>query len=111
MPLRRAQALQDRQGEAGGLAGAGLGGGEQVAAGQDDGDGLRLDGGGRGVALLGDSAEQLGLQPEGIERRANDDLLVPPREGEPFNRFRTALLGLLFEVQDGLTNDWNANRM
>jgi hypothetical protein len=62
--LRGAQALQDRQREAGGLAGAGLRGGEQVAAGENDGDGLRLDGGGGGVALLGDSAEQLGLEPE-----------------------------------------------
>jgi hypothetical protein len=72
---------------------------------------LRLDGGGNRVALIGDSTEQLGLQPEGIERRSDDNLLVPSREDEPFNRFRTALLGLLFEVQDGLTNDWNANRM
>jgi hypothetical protein len=64
VPLRRAQALQDRQGEAGGLAGAGLRGGEQVAAGEDDGDGLRLDRRGNGVALLGDSAQQLGLEAE-----------------------------------------------
>jgi hypothetical protein len=64
VPLRRAQALQDRQGEAGGLAGAGLRGGEQVAADEDDGDGLRLDRRGNGVALLGDSAEQLGLEAE-----------------------------------------------
>ncbi len=64
VPLRRAQALQDRQGEAGGLAGAGLRGGEQVAAGEHDGNGLRLDRRGDGVALLGDSAEQLGLEAE-----------------------------------------------
>jgi hypothetical protein len=56
--------LQDRQHEAGGLAGAGLRGAEQVAACQNDGDGLRLDGGGNGVALLGDSAEQLGREAE-----------------------------------------------
>jgi hypothetical protein len=47
-----------------GLAGAGLGGAQQVFAGKDDGDGLRLDRGGRGVALLGDGAEQLGTQAE-----------------------------------------------
>jgi len=62
--LRRAEQLQDRQREAGGLAGAGLRGGEQVAAGEDDGNGLRLDGRGRGVALLRDSAQQLGLEAE-----------------------------------------------
>jgi len=64
VPLRRAQALQDRQGKAGGLAGAGLRGGEQVAAGEYDGNGLRLDRRGNGVALFGDSAEQLGLEAE-----------------------------------------------
>jgi len=58
------QALKDRQREAGSLAGAGLRGAEKIAAGEDDGDGLRLDRGGNGVALLGDSAEQLGRQAE-----------------------------------------------
>jgi hypothetical protein len=52
--------LQHRQSEAGGLAGAGLRGAEQIPALQNDGDGLRLDGGGLGIALLGDCAEQLG---------------------------------------------------
>ena len=47
--LRRAarqvhELMQDRQQEGGGLAGAGLGGGDQVAAGEDGGDGLGLDG-------------------------------------------------------------------
>jgi len=59
--------LQHRQREAGGLAGAGLGGGEQIAAGENDGDGLRLDGRGLGVALLGDGAEQLGRKAEILE--------------------------------------------
>jgi hypothetical protein len=59
-----AQYLKERQRESGSLAGAGLGGAQQVFAGEDYGDGLRLDGGGGGVALLGDSAEQLGLEPE-----------------------------------------------
>jgi hypothetical protein len=54
--------LQDRQHETGGLAGAGLRGAEKVAAGENDGDGLRLDRGGNGVTLLTDSAEQLGRQ-------------------------------------------------
>jgi len=58
------EALQQRQREPGGLAGAGLGGAQQVAAGKDDGDGLQLDRGGRGVALLRNSAEQLGAEAE-----------------------------------------------
>jgi hypothetical protein len=41
-----------------------LGGAEQIFASKNDGDGLRLDGGGRGVALFRDCAEQLGLEPE-----------------------------------------------
>jgi len=67
--------LQERQREAGGLAGAGLRGAEQVASGEDDRDGLRLDGGGFGVAMLRDGAKQLGQQPEAFEGRTYDDLL------------------------------------
>jgi hypothetical protein len=59
-----AEDLEQREREAGGLAGARLGGAEQIFAGEDYGDGLRLDGGGRGVALFRDRAEQLGLEPE-----------------------------------------------
>ena len=44
------QQLQQRQGETGGLAGAGLRAGQQVMALQHDRDGLGLDGGGLGVA-------------------------------------------------------------
>jgi hypothetical protein len=58
----RAQELQQRQREAGGLAGAGLRRAEQVSACEDYGDGLRLDGGGLGIALLCDCAQQLGLE-------------------------------------------------
>jgi hypothetical protein len=65
--LRRAEQLQDRQREAGGLAGAGLRGAEQVAPGEHDGNGLRLDRSGDRVALIGDSTEQLGLQAECCE--------------------------------------------
>ncbi len=61
------EALEDRQDERGRLAGAGLGAGEQVAAGQHEGDCLCLNGGGLGVALVRDSAEELGREPEGIE--------------------------------------------
>jgi hypothetical protein len=59
--------LQHRQSEAGGLAGAGLGGAEQIATCEYYGNGLRLDGGGYGVTLLGDCAEQLGIEPEILE--------------------------------------------
>jgi hypothetical protein len=59
--------LQQGQGKAGGLAGPGLGAGENVAAGEDEGNGLCLDRGSFGIALLGDSAEQLGGQAETLE--------------------------------------------
>jgi hypothetical protein len=58
------QSLQDRQGKAGGLAGAGLRGAEQIASCEDDGNGLELDRGGLGIALLRYSAEQLGPEAE-----------------------------------------------
>ena len=67
--------MKEREGEAGGLAGAGLGRAEQVASREDDWDGLRLDGGGGCVALLRDSAKQLGDQPEAFERRSDVNLL------------------------------------
>jgi hypothetical protein len=58
------QPLQKRQGEAGGLAGAGLRGAEKVASCEDDGNGLGLNRGGLGIALLGNCAEQLGREAE-----------------------------------------------
>ena len=51
-PAVGGQAMQDRQGECGGLAGAGLGDAQQVAAGQHARYGLRLDRRGRGVAFV-----------------------------------------------------------
>jgi len=59
-----AQYLKERQRESGSLAGAGLGGAQQVFSSQDNGDRLQLDGGGLCIALVRDSAEQLGLEPE-----------------------------------------------
>ena len=59
--------LQHRQRESCRLAGAGLRGAEQVFAREYDRDGLRLDRGGLGIALLGDSAEQLGRKAEILE--------------------------------------------
>jgi hypothetical protein len=84
--------LEDGQREPGGLAGAGLGGAQQVFAGEDDGDGLRLDGGGLGIALLRYGAEQLRPEAERIERRTNENLLRSACEGLAFDRFRQMLL-------------------
>ncbi len=50
------QTIEDRQRERGGLAGAGLRAAEDVAAGQQVRDRLRLDGGGRLVAGAEDGA-------------------------------------------------------
>ena len=61
------QALEDRQHEGRSLAGARLGCGEEIPAGQDDGDRLVLHGGGLGVALVRDGANELGREPEGLE--------------------------------------------
>src|SRR5687767_4494836 len=62
----RAESLEYRQSKSGGLAGAGLRGAEQVAPGEHDGNGLRLDGGGLCVTLLSYSAEQLRPEAERI---------------------------------------------
>ena len=59
-----AQPVEDRQHEGGGLAGPGLGGGEDVAALEDERDGRRLDGGRGLVPLLGDHAHEVGRQAE-----------------------------------------------
>ena len=80
----RREALKDRQHEGGRLAGAGLGAGEQVAPVEDERDRLALDGGGFGVSLARDSAEQVGLEPEGREgqgEKAPDEAL--PRSAGP----------------------------
>jgi hypothetical protein len=61
------QALEQRQGEAGGLAGAGLGAAHDVLAGHDDRDGLRLDRRRVGVTVVLYRAQQLGQQAEVIE--------------------------------------------
>ena len=56
--------LEHRQDERGCLAGAGLGAGEQVAAGEDERDRLALDRRGLGVALVGYGVKELGREPE-----------------------------------------------
>jgi hypothetical protein len=65
--VRRAEALEHGQHEGRRLAGAGLGSGHEVAAGEHERDGLGLDRRGHGVALVGDRAQELGRQPEIVE--------------------------------------------
>ena len=79
------QPLQDRQDERSRLAGARLGAGEQVAAGQHEWNRLGLDGCGLGVALVRDRAEELGREPEGIEGHEKHQLLraLPRRYAGP----------------------------
>ncbi len=66
MPARRGgrETLQHRQHEGGGLAGAGLRAGQQVAAAQHERNRLALHGSGIGVALRRDGTEQFGRKPE-----------------------------------------------
>src|SRR6185436_14139388 len=65
------QTLKQRKREAGGLAGAGLRGAEQVASREDDRDRLHLNGGWGCIALVRDCAEELRAKPERVERRSN----------------------------------------
>ena len=59
-----AHQLQGGQDEGGRLAGAGLGAAQDVTAGEGEGDGLFLDGGGFGVAEALDSLEEAWFQAE-----------------------------------------------
>jgi hypothetical protein len=58
------QSLQNGQHEAGRLAGAGLCTGQYVAALENGRNGLKLNGGRRVVALIGNSTQQFGQKPE-----------------------------------------------
>src|SRR5690606_23305808 len=66
------QTVQDRQGKACGLAGAGLSGSQQVATFNDLGDGLGLNRGGVGIACVGYSTQQRFCQL----KRGKSDLRV-----------------------------------
>ena len=61
------QDVDHREDEGGGLAGARLGASEDIAAHQDDGDGLFLDRGGRRVALFGNRLQYGGAQPQTLK--------------------------------------------
>ena len=62
-----AEPVEDRQREGRGLARAGLGGGEDVATLEDEGDGLGLDRRRGFVTLLDDGLEEVGRQAERVE--------------------------------------------
>ncbi len=64
----RAQVLQQRQAEGGGLAGTGLCTGQQVATGKRQRDRLLLDRGRVFVALLGERAQQERRKAQGFKR-------------------------------------------
>jgi hypothetical protein len=66
------EAMQNRQGKGGGLAGAGLRDAEQVAAGEEVGNGLGLDGGWRLVAFLAKRLENRRCEAEIVECRHSD---------------------------------------
>jgi hypothetical protein len=70
------QALQQRQAERGGLAGAGLGAAEHVVAGENERNGLGLDRRRRGVAVFGQRAQQRGREPERFERHGCSSVVV-----------------------------------
>jgi hypothetical protein len=91
------QSVKNGKSKAGGFAGAGLSGAEQVASCEDDRDGLKLDRGGLGIALLRYSAEQLRPEAERIERRTNGNLLRSACEGLAFDRFRQMRFRLVIE--------------
>ena len=57
MRLARREALQQGQGESGGFTGAGLREADNVAAFEDQRDGLRLNGGGFRVTLVDEGGE------------------------------------------------------
>ncbi len=61
------QAMQDRQGEGGGLTGAGLGNTQQVGTLHDMGDGLGLDRGRLLIARRFQGGEQAGVQAKGFK--------------------------------------------
>ena len=65
---RGAQLVQQRQGETGGLASAGLCASQQVAASDDRRDGLGLNGGGGGIAGFGDGFQQRLDEPQTFKR-------------------------------------------
>ncbi len=94
------EALEQRQRETGGLAGAGLGASHDIQAGENHRDGLHLDGGRLRVAGFGDRALQLGVQPEIGETHKSMSMkrpaMAPPRPGRALGlreRMGSGILG------------------
>ena len=88
--LRQREPMQDRQYEAGGLAGAGLRAGEQVAAGEHQRNRLLLDRGGLRVAEFGDARTSASDKPRALNPEFKLNLLRarPGAARKPQNRFR-----------------------
>ena len=82
--------VQDRQEEGGGLAGAGLGGGDEVAAGEDHGDGLRLHRRRLGVAHVARGLHQRGMQAQFGERHEGSPAPARAKGGIVPGREKTA---------------------
>ncbi len=72
---RAVQELQDRQREAGGLAGSGLRAGQDVPARKNFGNHARLNGRGFGIAALGERTRKFGHQPERSKRHVSKNPL------------------------------------
>ena len=77
--------MQDRQGKGGGLAGAGLGDAQQVAAGHHARNGLRLDRGGVRVAFVSEGLEQ-GLGEAKVGKLSQNGYLSDKRQMRPTER-------------------------
>ncbi|CAB3703657.1 hypothetical protein LMG26219_05500 [Achromobacter marplatensis] len=88
------QQVQDRQRKAGGLAGSGLCGGQQIAAFEHLRNGLGLNGGGCGVAGIGNGAQQGISQPEvgkrgrGSQNNSSGSPSLKLRDSNPGGRIR-----------------------
>ena len=72
---RAVQALQDRQREAGGLAGSGLRAGQDVPARENFGNHARLNGRGFGIAAIDERTREFGHEPESSKRHVSKNPL------------------------------------
>ena len=70
------QIVKNGEGKGGGLARAGLRLTDDVHAGQHDGNHLRLNVGGSGVAAFGNGLRQFGTQAQGVEKGCHASLLL-----------------------------------
>ena len=80
-----AQELQERKSEPGSLSGPGLGTGEKITLGENEGYGLALDRSGRLVALVGYSAKKFGPEAEGMKGHGFAPGCQPTQSSEPWD--------------------------